>query len=446
MLVAVVERELVLDASARLDDGSHALVAGNLHAVGEREEGIARHDGAVQVETEVLCLLYRLLQGIHAAGLAHAACQQLLTLGKDDGVGLAVLHNLVGEEHILHFLRRGGFGGDGLQLFGSLNLEVTVLHQHAVQQGAELLLGQGSLLADKDDAVLLLTEDFQRVHIVVGSDNHFKEYLVDFLGSSLVDHRVGDEHASESRYGVAGKRVVPRFEHGGAGSQTAGIVVLQHGEGGFREFVNQVYGSIDVEQVVVGDFLAVDLVEHGIEVAVEVTLLVRVLAVAQGLLVVCRLAESSALLTVEVIEDSRVVVGRDGKRLFGKPAALFQRSGGAMLHQHVAERLVLCLRSHDNHVVVVLGSGTNQRDAAYVNLLDDCRFVGTACHGRFKRVEVDDDKVYFGNFIFLNLLHILLQSAAAKDTSENLRMQRLHTAAQDRRIGRKVFHRLAGIA
>lgn len=38
-----------------------------------------------------------------------------------------------------------------------------------------------------------------------------------------------------------------------------------------------------------------------------------------------------------------------------------------MLHQHVAQGLVLCLRSYDDHVLVVLGSGADERDAAYVD-------------------------------------------------------------------------------
>lgn len=54
MLVAIFKREFILDASTRLDDGCYAFIAGNFHAVGEREECVTCHYSAIQVETEVL--------------------------------------------------------------------------------------------------------------------------------------------------------------------------------------------------------------------------------------------------------------------------------------------------------------------------------------------------------------------------------------------------------
>ena len=84
--------------------------------------------------------------------------------------------------------------------------------------------------------------------------------------------------------------------------------MLQDGKGGLAELINQIHGSLDVEQVVVGDLLAMHLVEEALKVAVEVALLVGILAVAQGLLVAGAVAEGRALATVEVVEDGAVVV------------------------------------------------------------------------------------------------------------------------------------------
>ena len=85
--------------------------------------------------------------------------------------------------------------------------------------------------------------------------------------------------------------------------------MLQDGERRVvSEFVDEVNGRIDVQQVVVGDFLAVDLVEHLVQIAVEISFLMGVLAITQGLLVVGRVAESASFATVEVVEDGRVVV------------------------------------------------------------------------------------------------------------------------------------------
>ena len=185
---------------------------------------------------------------------------------------------------------------------------------------------------------------------------------------------------------------------------------------------------------------------HLIQVAVEVALLVRILAVAQGRLVVGRATEGRSVLAVEVGEDGRVVVGRYAEGFLGKPAALLQRRRGATLHEDVAQRLVLRLRGHDDHVVVVLGCRADQRDAAYVDLLDDVCLGCAASHGRLERIEVHDDQVYFGDVIFLDLLLVLLQGATAEDAAENLGMQRLDAPAQDGGIGRQVFHRRARIA
>ena len=232
-----------------------------------------------------------------------------MSLGQDDGVRFGVLHNLVGEEHIVDFLCGRSLDGHYFQVFGGLNLEVAVLYQYAVQQRTELLRGQCALLAGQDDAVLLLTQDFEGVHVIVGSDDDFEEDFRDFLGSSLVDDGVRDEHTTESRYGVACQGVLPSLEHRRTGSQTTGIVVLQDGKRRvIAEFVDEVYGSVDVQQVVIRDFLAVDLVEHFVQIAVEISLLMGVFAITQGLLVVGRVAEGTSFAAVEVVEDGRVVV------------------------------------------------------------------------------------------------------------------------------------------
>ena len=92
-----------------------------------------------------------------------------------NGIRLTVLHNLVCKEHILNFLCSGSLRSYSLQFFRSFHLKVAVLNQYAIQQRTELLLRQSCRLADQDNTVLLLTEDFQRIHIIIGSDNHLKE-------------------------------------------------------------------------------------------------------------------------------------------------------------------------------------------------------------------------------------------------------------------------------
>ena len=100
--------------------------------------------------------------------------------------------------------------------------------------------------------------------------------------------------------------------------------MLQYGESSICEFINQVNGSVDIEQVVIRDFLTVYLVEHSIYVTIEITFLMRVLTIPQSLLVVGGLTESRPFFAIEIVEDSRIVMRRYGKRLFGKPTAFFE--------------------------------------------------------------------------------------------------------------------------
>ena len=111
MLIAIVERQLVLNASARLYNRRDALVTCYLHTIGEGEESITCHDSTVQVKAEALCFLNGLLQSIHTAGLPYSACQQLFSLCQHNRVRLGIFHNLIGKQHIFHLLRSGKFVG-----------------------------------------------------------------------------------------------------------------------------------------------------------------------------------------------------------------------------------------------------------------------------------------------------------------------------------------------
>lgn len=79
--------------------------------------------------------------------------------------------------------------------------------------------------------------------------------------------------------------------------------MLQYGKRSLLKFIDQVNGCIDIEQVVVRDFLSVNLVEHSFQISVEVTLLMRVLAVAQSLLIIGRATECGTFFAIEVVED-----------------------------------------------------------------------------------------------------------------------------------------------
>lgn len=289
-----------------------------------------------------------------------------------------MFHDLVGEDQVFQFIRGNGLVG-GLFDFGipAADFGVALLYGYPAQQRAELFAAAGRRLGFEDDAVFLGFEHGQRVVVVTGGHDDLEEYFVDFFGRGLVHRAVGDEHTAESRYGIAGQRVLPRFDEGRPHGYAAGVVVLHDDESRFAvaEFGDQVHGGVHVEHVVIADLLAVQLFELGGEVAEEDGRLVRVFAVAQ----VGRAGFGEALLeggdalrAVEVVENGGVVVRADVERFGGQAAALFERGAAVLRPEQVEDVAVLVHGGYDRHVLVVFGGGADQRDAADVDFSMIC--------------------------------------------------------------------------
>ena len=80
--------------------------------------------------------------------------------------------------------------------------------------------------------------------------------------------------------------------------------MLEDGECSLRELAHERDGGVDVEQIVVGDFLAVELLQQVVETAEEIALLMRVFTVAHSLFAVDGDAQGSGVLgqRVEIAE------------------------------------------------------------------------------------------------------------------------------------------------
>ncbi len=174
-----------------------------------------------------------------------------------------------------------GFGHNG----------VTLLDEHSVEDVAEHRVEHLEVLAFEDDAILLASQYGQGFFVVVGSHADFEEYLVHLFGNLLGDGAVGDEYAAEGAYRVASEGVLPCVKQVVAACHSTCVVVLQDGEGGAFEIVDEVAGGVDIAEVIVGYLLAVEFLEAGVEITVEPTFLVGVLAVAQHAAFVLALTE-----------------------------------------------------------------------------------------------------------------------------------------------------------
>ena len=127
-------------------------------------------------------------------------------------------------------------------------------------------------------------------------------------------------------------------------------------------------------------------------------------------------------------------------------AALLERGAGTLGTDDAAQLSIFGLGGDDDHILEVLRTGTDERDAADVDLLDDVLGRSTAGHGLLERIEVDHHQVYLGYLVLRHLLAVALVVAARQYTSEHLRMERLHTATQDGGIGGHILHLLAFVA
>ena len=382
-------------------------------------------------------------QGIHARSLPDARGKELLALGEDDGVGAAVLHNLVGKNHVVHFIGGRCLGGDDLEVVSGLSVKVAVLHEVAVQGSLHRLGPVKVGFQAQHDAVLLREEQVEYAVFIFRGHDDFDEQLVDLLGSLKVDGTVAHQHATESRDGVASQSGEVSLFHGLAAGDATGVVVLEDGEGRLVELTDEVETCVEVEQVVVRQLFAVQLLEHRVEVAIEGAFLMRVLTITQGRAFF--FGDTQRLRCVvfrEPVHDSTVVMRADAKGVGGKTTAVVDGGLTMLLFQQLDEFAVILLRRHDEHVVEVLRAGANQRNATDVDFLDDGRRIFGLGHGLLEGIEVDNDEVEGRDVVFLHLLLVRGKLGATQDAAKHFRMQGLHATAQDGRIARE---RLDGI-
>ena len=129
--------------------------------------------------------------------------------------------------------------------------------------------------------VFFLLEQGAGVHLKIGRDDDFAENLADRFGKRLIDRSIANDDAAEGRLLIGRKRFFPRFAQIGIAADAARVGVLQNGYRRLREFGDQVCSRADVENVVKRQLFAMQFFEMPIEIAVERSGLVRILAVTQ---------------------------------------------------------------------------------------------------------------------------------------------------------------------
>ncbi len=397
--------------------------------------------------------------GVHAAHLAGTDTDGLAALGIDDGIGLHVLGDLPGKDQVVDFRFGRRTPGDDLEVGVLDHAQVLVLHQQAAGHALEVpLRGAGvdgrQCAAFQHAHVLLGGGDLQRGLRDARRNNHFhKLALDDGLRGLGVQLAVEGDDAAEGGFGVGGIGQVIGLadaafvvrHHGHA----AGIGVLDDDAGWLGEALHALQRGVGVGDVVVAEFLALQLARGGDGsllrggLGVEGGALVGVLAVAQVLGLEelgvegarKNLAERQVALlftlfignqAAQVVGDHAVVAGGVFEGLHGevKAGLVGEAAGRLDLGQH---RAVIGGIDYDADVGVVLGGRAHHGRAADVDVLDGIGqgAVGLG-HGGGEGVEVDHHEVDAGNAVLGH--HGIVLAAAAKDAAVDLGMQRLHAA------------------
>ena len=149
----------------------------------------------------------------------------------------------------------------------------------------------------------------------------------------------------------------------------------------------------------------------------------RVFAVTKRVFVVHRYTKSSLCLAGKITENSGIVMRR------------------TIFLNHFKKTRIIFHRRHDNHVGEVFSRTSYQRYAAYIYLFYYFGIRSAAGHRFFKRVQVNDNDIYFRNGILLHLSLVRGIFPAGQYAAEYLRVQSLNAPAEYGRIRSEILYR-----
>ena len=109
--------------------------------------------------------------------------------------------------------------------------------------------------------IFFLLKQGTRLRFETGRDDDLAENLADRLGQLFGYGPIRNDDAAEGRLFVGGKSLLPGFPQIGIARHPAGVRVLQDRDGRLGEFGNQIGRSADVEDVVKGKLLSMELLE-----------------------------------------------------------------------------------------------------------------------------------------------------------------------------------------
>lgn len=190
---------------------------------------------------------------------------------------------------------RWGEGGDDFPVGLVVAADISLLDEHATFDLTVADGGGGAIeRADAQQADVGFplgtgAEDLDSSGVEVGSDDRFDEQSrgAEEFSCRDVDDPVEAQYTTERALRIASERFAAGHGHAVANGSAAGVVVLDDGDSWHLDAADDGQSAVEVEEVVVGEFFAVELLsgdEAGAAAAaglIDGATLVRVLAVAE---------------------------------------------------------------------------------------------------------------------------------------------------------------------
>ena len=193
-----------------------------------------------------------------------------------------MLDHLPTEFHGALLLRRGRTTGDNARPGQITDRRIVILHEQTPDDGPHIArggLGPGAQFHQTQ--IFFLLQNFQGRGNKIRRDDHFAENFRDGAGQRFGHGAVGDDNPAERRLTIRGESFLPSGSQILIAPYPAGIGVLENGHRRFGEFGDEIHRRGDIEDVVVGKFLAVQLLEVIGKFPVKLGLLVRILTITQ---------------------------------------------------------------------------------------------------------------------------------------------------------------------
>src|SRR2546423_1012859 len=266
VLVRGLDHFLIADRTTWLHDCRHSSLRRLLDAVAEREECIRSHHRTLGVVAGQSRLMNGEESGVHSRHLAGADSDRRSLPAKDNRVRLDASYRAPGKAEIPPFAFRWlSLGDDAPVSFASTVARGTLLREESTADALviERMIAPSSVALEYAK-ILFAPEDLEGIATELGGNDTFDEETRHRFGRFAVYADIEGDHRTERRDRIAGQSLSVGLERIRARREATGCRVLDYRAARFiAKRVGCEECSLQIEQVIEGEFLASFLPESG---------------------------------------------------------------------------------------------------------------------------------------------------------------------------------------